>query len=203
MPKGFSEQEKKLIKKDLIKKATELFGTYGLRKTNLEEITSSVGIAKGSFYSFYNSKEELFLDVLQQSEKALINEMRTILKTFKTNPKEKFRDFINFHIKIPKEHPIIQQVTNKKIRNHLIRKLQGNEKLNHITNTYEYITEFIKGWQDQGYIIKENPEIIAGVLKSIFTIGLDKETIVYIGKEKYEETISKLVDIIINYFIFE
>ncbi len=203
MPKGFSDEEKEIIKNQLIKTATEMFGIYGLQKTNVEEITDAVGIAKGSFYSFYNSKEELFLDVLKQTETVLIKEMGTILKTFKLDPKAKFRELINFHIKMPKEHPIIHQVSDKKTRTLLIRKLQGNDKLNQALDTYDYLPMFIKEWQKKGYIIDEDPEIVAGVLKSIFTIGLDDEIIAYIGKDKFPKIIDTLLKIIVDYFVVE
>ncbi|MFX1275858.1 MAG: hypothetical protein ACFFBP_05265 [Promethearchaeota archaeon] len=75
--------------------------------------------------------------------------------------------------------------------------------MNQIINIYEYIPEFIKGWQDQGYIIGEDPEIIAGLLKLIFTIGFDEETIAYIGKEKFQAIFNKLIKIIIDYFIIQ
>jgi AcrR family transcriptional regulator len=41
---------------------------YGIRKTNVEELTEAAGISKGAFYSFYPSKEELFMDILEEIE---------------------------------------------------------------------------------------------------------------------------------------
>ena len=201
MPKGFTEQEKKIIKDNLIEKGTDLFGTYGLKKTNVEEITSAVNIAKGSFYSFYSSKEELFLDILQRTEKKVIKEIQQLLKNMKKNPKGTFKDFIRFHFRVPKEQPIIQQIADKNTRDYLIRKLQNNPNLKQVMQTYEYIPQFIKMWQKSGFIIKKDPQILAGILKSLFTIGLDKETVVYIGKEKYPEIIETLIDIIADYMI--
>ncbi len=201
MPKGFTEQEKKIIKDNLIQKGTDFFGTYGLKKTNIEELTNAVSIAKGSFYSFYNSKEELFLDILKKTEKKLIKEIQQLLKNMKKNPKETFKDFIRFHFRTPKEHPIIQQVADKNTRDYLIRKLDNNPKLNQALQTYEYIPQFIKMWQKNGFIINKDPQILAGILKSLFTIGLDEETVYYIGKEKFPEIIENLIDIIADYMI--
>jgi len=201
MPKGFTEQERKIIKDNLIEKGTDLFGTYGLKKTNVEEITNAVSIAKGSFYSFYSSKEELFLDILQQTEKKLIKEIQQLLKNMKKNPKETFKDFIRFHFRAPKEQPIIQQIADKNTRDYLIRKLQNNPNLKQVLQTYEYIPQFIKMWQKNGFIINKDPQILSGILKSLFTIGLDEETVVYIGKEKFPEIIETLIDIIADYMI--
>ncbi|MBY8983123.1 MAG: TetR/AcrR family transcriptional regulator [Candidatus Lokiarchaeota archaeon] len=201
MPKGFTTKEKKIIKKSLIDKATDLFGIYGVKKTNVEQITSAVGIAKGSFYLFYNSKEELFMDVLKKTEKKLIKEMRNLLKNIKQNPKESFKNFIKFQINAPKENPIIQQIADKNTRDYLFRKVSNIPNIEQYLQTYEYLPLFIKGWQKDGIIIDKDPEILAGILKAIFTIGLDDITIEYIGREKFPEVIENLVEIITDYMI--
>lgn len=201
MPKGFTDQEKKIIKEELIEKGTEIFGTYGLKKTNIEDLTKAVGIAKGSFYSFYESKEDLFLDILKQAENKLIKEMRMLLKKMKKEPKETFKDFLRFHFKVSKENPIIQQVTDKTTRDYLIRKLQNNPKLLKLTQTYDYLPQFIEIWQKEGFLINKDSQLLAGLLKAIFTIGLEDETIEYIGRKNYPEIIEILIDIITEYMI--
>ena len=201
MPKAFSIEEKKIIKNNLIEKGAELFGVYGLKKTNVEDITDAVGIAKGSFYSFYNSKEELFLDVLTQAEEKMIKKIMQILKKMKKDPKGTFKDFFYFHIQAPKENPIIQQIADKNTREYLVRKLHNNPKLKQKLQTYEYLPQFIEMWQKQGLIINRDPEILAGILKSIFTIGLDDEIMEYIGREKFPEIIENLINIIVEYMV--
>ncbi|MFX1587393.1 MAG: TetR/AcrR family transcriptional regulator [Promethearchaeota archaeon] len=201
MPKAFTSEERKIIENNLVEKGTEFFGTYGLKKTNVEDITNAVGIAKGSFYSFYNSKEELFLDVLKQAEEKLIKKIRQILKKMKKNPRDTFKEFLYFHIQAPKENPIIQQIADKNTREYLIRKLHNNPKLKQKLQTYEYIPQFIEMWQKQGLLINKDPEILAGILKSIFTIGLDDEIREYIGRKKFPEIIENLINIIVEYMV--
>ena len=201
MPKAFTTEEKKIIKNDIIKKGIEFFGTYGLKKTNIEDITNAVGIAKGSFYSFYNSKEELFLDVLGHTEEEIIKNVSHLLKKMKKDPKRIFKEFLLFHINAPKENPIIQQIANKNVRDYLLRKLHNNPKLEQKLQTYEYLPLLIEMWQKQGLVINKDPEILAGILKSIFTIGLDDETKEYIGKEKFPKIIENLINIIVEYMI--
>src|SRR5215470_2305575 len=68
MPKGFTDREKALIRAGLLEKGRELFATYGLRKTNVEDLTRAVGISKGAFYLFFESKEALFFELLEHFE---------------------------------------------------------------------------------------------------------------------------------------
>ena len=47
-----------------MEKAIELFGETGYLKTTVEEITNSLNISKGSFYTYFDSKESLLLGIL-------------------------------------------------------------------------------------------------------------------------------------------
>lgn len=72
-PKAFSAQEKDLVRSKLIDAAGSFLATTGIRKTSVEELAHAAGISKGAFYMFYESKELLFLDALEQ-EQALIHD---------------------------------------------------------------------------------------------------------------------------------
>ena len=65
MPRTFTETEKEVIRKQLLEKGSHCFSRYGLKKTGIEDITNLAGIGKGTFYNFFNSKEELFVEVLK------------------------------------------------------------------------------------------------------------------------------------------
>ncbi|MBN1214962.1 MAG: TetR/AcrR family transcriptional regulator [Candidatus Lokiarchaeota archaeon] len=203
MPKGFTEEEKNTIKKNLIEKGTEYFGIYGLKKVNVEQITNAVGISKGSFYHFYRSKEEFFFDILKETEKKLIVEMQMLLGNMNQDPKSAIINFIKFHINAPKENPIIKQIADKKTREYLIRKIRNIPKIEQYLNTYDYLPLMIKNWQKMGYVIDKDPEVLAGILKALFTIGLDDALTEYIGKEKLPEIIDNLIEIITDYMIRE
>lgn len=50
--------------------AKELFSNKGFKDTNVSGITKMAGIAVGSFYNYYPSKEKLFMDIfLEENEK--------------------------------------------------------------------------------------------------------------------------------------
>lgn len=68
MPRAFSVQEEASIRELLRNVARRLFASQGVLKTSLEQITSAAGIAKGSFYKFYQTKEVLFFELLEDSQ---------------------------------------------------------------------------------------------------------------------------------------
>ena len=62
---AFTEQKNEMIRKDLLDEALRCAVTVGIRKTSVEQLTEAVGIAKGSFYKVFPSKELLFFAVLE------------------------------------------------------------------------------------------------------------------------------------------
>ena len=62
---AFTEQKNEMIRKDLLDEALRCAVTVGIRKTSVEQLAEAVGISKGSFYKFFDSKELLFFAVLE------------------------------------------------------------------------------------------------------------------------------------------
>lgn len=64
MAVAFDVEERDRITERLVAAAERLFAAQGLKKTSMEELTSPAGIAKSSFYAFFDSKEALYLEVM-------------------------------------------------------------------------------------------------------------------------------------------
>lgn len=62
---AFTEEQNETIRRDLIREARCCGVTVGMRRTSVEQLTEAVGISKGSFYKFFDSKELLFFAVLE------------------------------------------------------------------------------------------------------------------------------------------
>ena len=62
---AFTDYETEQLHKALLKETRRCAVTLGMKKTSVDQLTKAVGIAKGSFYKFYESKEMLFFAVLE------------------------------------------------------------------------------------------------------------------------------------------
>ena len=62
---AFTDYETEQLRKALLKETRHCAVTLGMKKTSVDQLTKAVGIAKGSFYKFYESKEMLFFAVLE------------------------------------------------------------------------------------------------------------------------------------------
>jgi len=75
MPRAFTETEKQTIRQKLMETGRACFLRYGVYKTTIEDLTKPAGIAKASFYLFFHSKEELFVEVFLEEIPAMIDRL--------------------------------------------------------------------------------------------------------------------------------
>ena len=62
---AFTDYETEQLHKALLKETRRCAVILGMKKTSVDQLTKAVGIAKGSFYKFYESKEMAFFAVLE------------------------------------------------------------------------------------------------------------------------------------------
>ena len=60
MPKIFSEKDREIIRNKLLEIGQESLKQKNYRDISLDDVTAKAGIAKGTFYNFFPSKELYF-----------------------------------------------------------------------------------------------------------------------------------------------
>ncbi|WP_338749248.1 TetR/AcrR family transcriptional regulator [Bacillus sp. FJAT-52991] len=194
MPK-FTEEEKEKIYRSLLEQGRHLFSTLGLKKTSIGDLTKAVGIAQGSYYLFFQSKEELYFAVLEQEEEAI----RTYLveKYFSTGTfnKEQFREFLRESFAIMEENPFIQQLHQDGLLETLFRKIPADKLEQHFADDAAFLLPIIQDAQAKGVIVQKDPETIISLIRSIVLLSLQKEKI---GTDHYEDTIQLLIELVAN-----
>lgn len=80
MPKNTFKQLPKEKQERIVETAARLFAQRGLARTDVAEIAAQAGVAKGSLYNYFESKDELYLhvcrDALAKSRRAVYGELR-------------------------------------------------------------------------------------------------------------------------------
>ena len=86
-------------KRKIFETSMDLFAKKGYEATSIEEITSVVGVAKGTLYYHFSSKEEIFNFLVEEGMKLLKNSID--IKTSKLeNSLEKLKAVVLIQIKI-------------------------------------------------------------------------------------------------------
>ncbi|NAO99936.1 TetR family transcriptional regulator [Halomonas sp. MG34] len=194
MPK-FGQREKEWIQQDLLTKGRDLFVKRGLKKTSISDITKSVGIAQGSFYNFYESKEVLYLEILEQEEEKIREQL--VLPFFQSGnvTRESFKSFLMEAFSVMETNAFIRQLFDEGIMESLLRKLP-EEKVAHLVNSdVDFFTPLVEKLQRENVIVEEQSEVVIQLLRMVFLLFLQKQQI---GEEHFAESMGLLLTFISN-----
>ena len=192
MPKTFTGKEKEIIRKTLVDKGRELFSTYGLKKTSITELTNTAGIAQGSFYNFFDSKEELYFEILEEEEAKSVKYLENILKSSKSS-KDNIKKIIKCTFDLFEKNQFIRRVFESKDYDLMLRKLPDKKLENHQKKDTLRVLNIIISMKQKDELIDTPPEVIAGLLRGITILSFHKDEI---GKEIYPKVIDLLADIV-------
>ncbi|MCS7244669.1 MAG: TetR/AcrR family transcriptional regulator [candidate division WOR-3 bacterium] len=86
--------EKSSKRDKIIEIAKKHFIEKGYYKTNLDEVAKELNIAKGTIYLYFQSKSELFIEIVENDLRSLIDDLKDIMNKEK-EPKKKLERFID------------------------------------------------------------------------------------------------------------
>lgn len=170
-------------KRKIFETSMKLFAEKGYEATSIEEITATVGVAKGTLYYHFSSKEEIFNFLVEEGMKLLRNSIQ--IKTAKlSNSLDKIRAVILIQIKVIKKYENLITI--------VLSQIWGNEERNNTCK--KYVFEYIKTIEDivrEGIkskeIINTNSEVIASEI-----FALTCTSLIYKIKTKQEIDTKKM-----------
>jgi AcrR family transcriptional regulator len=74
----------------ILESAVELFGANGFNQTSMQQIADSVGISKGSLYSFFQSKEDLIISIYEHYQQLVFERAFVVGLDGNAPPMERF-----------------------------------------------------------------------------------------------------------------
>jgi len=190
---GFTEVEKAHIREELLEAGRELFAARGLRKTSIEDLTRPAGIAKSSFYAFFESKEVLYLELLMVERRRMKEE---ISATFPAtdDAREAIVHFLHAAI-----HEIETSALTRRVITHpeewraVTRRVSPERMEANIAESTLTTLSFIREGQEDGRIIAAKPEVIAGIVRAVVTLTTHKDDI---GRDIYPEVLEMMIDFV-------
>lgn len=69
-----------LRRTQLLERATHLFASDGFHQTSIADIVNDVGVGKGVFYWYFESKDALFLEILKSGQRSMRRDQHESLK---------------------------------------------------------------------------------------------------------------------------
>ena len=200
MPRGFTDQEKKNIQARLIKTGKEAFGHYGIKKTSVEDLARQSGISKGAFYQFFPSKEALYFAVIRDYETQQHHQMFQILSQEKQNDREILKNLMKSILEQVETDPFVRRLLGKEEFEYLWQKFTPQQLKEAMDADVDFASQLVETWRAKGKLKVDDPELIAGVLRSVFFLFLHKKDI---GESKFSEVVDFLLDASIERLIKE
>lgn len=198
--RAFNLEEKERIHQNLLNQGKELFEQYGLKKTSISELTKAVGIAQGTFYQFFDSKEVLFFEIIELEELKIKEKMFAFLQSHIKITKEVFKEFLLLALQMINENPIIRSLFTENIFEQLVRKLPAERMSQHIKQDTDLLLPLVQLWQQDNILINERAEVISGMIRGFILLSLHRNEI---GLEIYDKTMELYAKFLADGLIIE
>lgn len=192
MPKHFSPEERIEIESRLLAAAKASFLYFGMNKTTVADITQSAGVAKGTFYLFFNSKGDIFMRLYADEWKMIHDEMdkKYLYK------KGKLSDLITGYIKENREalsgHPLLAIVWQRETMASISDRTVSERLMEFKRYSDESLTTIIRSWIEANELdCKIEPDVLSGMIRSTSYLNYHKDEI---GEDVFDRVIANLIN---------
>lgn len=153
------------------------FATRGIRAARIDDICRNVGIAKGSFYTFFASKEDLFMTLANERDAAHKLDMLDFLRTAQGDPRETVLGFFDFLMERIESDPVLKIVTDAGEISHLIRKVSPALMVENSQRDTAFLTKISEIFQQRHGLVHANLSTLEGLMTLMVALGLQAEFI--------------------------
>lgn len=184
-------------KDNLFNSARELFYAKGYKDTNVAEIAGMAGLGVGTFYNYYDSKEQIFLEVsIKENER----QKKSLLEAYKLkdgDPVALIKELVTQNLRAMAENPILNEWNNPDMATKLEKHFYEQGGIESIGDFYYSMAlDLIKKWKVQGKIRQDlNDELVLALLNSVHYVDIHKGDI---GVKHFPQLIQHLVEFIMR-----
>jgi len=100
MPRKKDEEKRK----NILVSATKVFAEKGFADTKIQDIANECGVAHGTIYLYFKSKDNLFMSIFQENLGELIAYISSEIQK-ETSSEDKFRRMISLQLEIIESNP--------------------------------------------------------------------------------------------------
>lgn len=173
----FSDSERARIHRQIRETGRELFARYGLRKTTIAELTDPADIAASTFYQFYDSKEELYLELLEEEGEAIAD--RVIGESFERydDPASAIEAFLLAVMEEIETNPLVHQLVVGDELDQLRAEFSEAELAAERDRDVAYFLPYVEAWYEAGRVVGPSPEVVAHAIRSVTLLTLHEDDV--------------------------
>jgi len=171
MPTAFTEREREAIRARLLCAALDALRAGGLAGASVASLAEAASIAKGSFYSFYDSKEELFMEALESLEDAY-RERFASAASGSGSPAERLERAFSAAFDLMDEEPALARLDGALVER-LARALPPERVERHQAGDAEAIARLAAAWKAEGLLAASATDAeLAGAGYAVFLVAV-------------------------------
>jgi TetR/AcrR family transcriptional regulator len=172
--------------------AIKTFSDKGYNGATMDEIAMNAGVAKGTLYYHFRSKEEIFKYIIEEGMRIVRDEIQTAVKNEK-DPVEKLREIFKGQLNLVHRNRDFFKVIASQLWGKEIRQLNLRDIMQKYISDIEV---YVKEAMDAGKIKKGNSRLIAySLLGNFFSSAIYQ---ISTGEEQIEYTVQCVMDYILG-----
>lgn len=180
-------------KQEILKVAHDIFYIKGFKDTNISEITSKAGIAVGSFYKYYSSKEEVFLDIYIEENKKIKSDIINKIDWSK-KPIQVISEFIGQISQELSHNAILAEWYNKSISK-LLHDYYASEEGREKYFFYQFSQGVLQNWMKDSKDSTKDIQTIMDIFNMVDYLDMH---INEIGLTNCADSIKKMIEYLIK-----
>ncbi|HEY1248371.1 MAG TPA: TetR/AcrR family transcriptional regulator [Nitrososphaera sp.] len=190
-----SSQYKTELKKKIIRSAVESFAKYGFDRTRMEDIASASGLAKGTLYLYFKSKQDLFYSISEHN----LEELRDQLSKLFDRKENILINAERFYDEYQKA-----SIVSDTLWFEMIALSTRNPKLRKILSEYQrkiygVIGDFLKAQIQKGFLRNDiNAENMASGLIALYDGLVLNKFLLQISNSESEKTWAETIKVIVG-----
>ncbi|OPY61103.1 MAG: Fatty acid metabolism regulator protein [Pelotomaculum sp. PtaU1.Bin065] len=121
-------KDPEIRKAELIEAAEELFRTKGYHQTSVSDIVKNIGVAQGTFYYYFETKEDVLETIISRIVTRIINELEDLVNNQSISAKEKICLIANSFFRDLRDEKSLLLVLFDEKQLHLMAKIENHAK---------------------------------------------------------------------------
>ena len=194
MARGFTDVERERLRAKLKSTGRRLFIRYGLKKTTIRELTEPLGIAKSSFYLFFDSKEALYWQLLLDEGAAVEVQIRAAVEGAGEDTRAAIESLLRTTVRAIETNDLYRRLLDHRQEMKMVTEWLPPESAQaKAEGSLELIVGYVRQWQTEDGIVEGRPEGIASALRAVTLLTLHKDDI---GSARYADVMDLIIRVV-------
>jgi AcrR family transcriptional regulator len=193
MPRAFDDKEKQAIRDALMQAGLVQFERAGLRAARVDDICRNVGIAKGSFYAFFDSKEELFMAIVEAREEEHRQDMYAFIDAAKGTTAQRLGRLFDLIVQKIVSDPVLNLVVANDEIVYLTRKLGSERFAKSLADDRDFARRAARRWKQSSGVPLDADDLL-NLMAICLSVAAQRRQML---AEQYEAAIGLLRELFI------